>query len=79
MLRPCRRYNIRDVWPDDRELYLPPISRPGWETIFGNLLGQALGLDLELVETEAPWVETGSFSLDVLATDTKNALGGAAP
>ena len=53
--------NIRDVWPDEAADFTP------WLGDNLRLLGQALGLDLELVETEAP---TGSFSLDVLATDT---------
>ena len=53
--------NIRDVWPDEAADFTP------WLGDNLHLLGQALGLDLELVETEAP---TGSFSLDVLATDT---------
>ena len=53
--------NIRDVWPDEAADFTP------WLGDNLHLLGQALGLDLELVETEAP---TGAFSLDVLATDT---------
>ena len=53
--------NIRDVWPDEAADFTP------WLGDNLHLLGQALGLDLELVETEAPM---GSFSLDVLATDT---------
>ena len=53
--------NIRAVWPDEAADFTP------WLGDNLHLLGQALGLDLELVETEAP---TGSFSLDVLATDT---------
>ena len=53
--------NIRDVWPDEAADFTP------WLGDNLHLLGQALGLDLELVETEAA---TGSFSLDVLATDT---------
>ena len=53
--------NIRDVWPDEAADFTP------WLGDNLHLLGQALGLDLELVEIEVP---TGSFSLDVLATDT---------
>lgn len=53
--------NIRDVWPDEAADFTP------WLGDNLHLLGQALGLDLELVETEAP---TGAFPLDVLATDT---------
>ena len=53
--------NIRDVWPDEAADFTP------WLGDNLHLLGQALGLGLGLVETEAP---TGSFSLDVLATDT---------
>lgn len=46
---------VRDVWRDEARDFTP------WLGANADLLGEALGLDLELVETEVP---VGSFSAD---------------
>ena len=55
------RVDLREVWKDEAANFTPWLA----ENI--SRLGEALGLDLELQETEAP---VGGYSLDLLATDT---------
>ena len=52
--------NLRETWPNEAQHFTPWLAK--------NLeqLGDALGMDLELQETEAA---VGGYSLDVLATD----------
>ncbi len=57
------RVDLREVWKDEAANFTPWLA----ENI--SRLGEALGLDLELQETEAP---VGGYSLDVLATDNSN-------
>ena len=57
------RVDLREVWKDEVANFTPWLA----ENI--SRLGEALGLDLELQETEAP---VGGYSLDVLATDNSN-------
>ena len=54
------KVNIREVWPTEPGHFTPWLGK--------NLdkLGVELGLELELVDTEAP---VGSYSLDILARD----------
>ena len=55
------RVDLREVWPNEAADFTPWLA----ENI--SRLGQALGIDLELQETEAA---VGGYSLDLLATDT---------
>ena len=55
------RVDLREVWPNEAVDFTPWLA----ENI--SRLGQALGIDLELQETEAA---VGGYSLDLLATDT---------
>ena len=59
-LASIERIELREVWKDEAANFTPWLA----ENI--SRLGEALGLDLELQETEAA---VGSYSLDVLATD----------
>lgn len=55
--------DLRDVWPREAAEFTPWLAR--------NLaaLGDAIGVELELKETEAP---VGAFALDVLATEVNS-------
>ena len=55
--------DLREVWPHEAQDFTP------WLSANLDKLGEALGLDLELHESEAP---VGPFSLDVLAHDRGN-------
>lgn len=52
--------DLRHAWPNEAQDFTPWLA----ENIAD--LGEALGMDLELQQTEAP---VGSYSLDILATD----------
>lgn len=54
------RIDLREVWPHEADDFTPWLA----ENI--TRLGEALGLDLELQDTEA---SVGGYSLDLLATD----------
>ena len=54
------RVNLRDVWPKEATDFTP------WLASNLPALGEALGMDLELQQKEAP---VGEFSLDLLARD----------
>ena len=54
------RVDLRQAWPNEAQDFTPWLA----ENIAD--LGEALGMDLELQQTEAP---VGSYSLDILATD----------
>lgn len=55
--------DVREIWPNEAEDFTPWLARE--ENI--ALLGLALGLELEVENTE---VAAGSFSADILARDT---------
>jgi len=55
-----RRLNPRDIWPSESSDFTPWLA----ENI--DRLGEALGMDLEVTETEAA---VGEFSVDILAKD----------
>ena len=57
--------NVRDVWEHEAHNFTPWLA--------GNItqLGEALNMDLELVQQEA---QVGDFSLDILATDGSGAM-----
>ena len=55
--------DIRTVWPNEAADFTP------WLADNLDLLGEELGLDLELDRTEAP---VGNFSLDILARDANS-------
>ena len=54
------RVNLRDVWSNEAAGFTP------WLQKNIDQLGEALGMDLEVDEREAP---VGAFSLDLLARD----------
>ncbi len=54
------KVNPREVWPREDKDFTPWLA----ENI--DVLGEALGMDLELTDSEAA---VGSFSLDLLAKD----------
>lgn len=54
---------LRDLWPDEARSFTPWLAQP--ENL--ALLGDALGIDLELVRTER---EVGSFYADIVCRDT---------
>lgn len=59
-LASIERVDLREVWPNEAANFTPWLA----ENI--SRLGEALGLDLELQDTEAA---VGGYSLDILATD----------
>ena len=59
-LAKIERVNLREAWPNEAQHFTP------WLAENLSALGEALGMDLELQETEA---SVGGYSLDILATD----------
>ena len=59
-LAKIERVDLRDAWPNEAQDFTP------WLADNIEALGEALGMDLEIQQTEAP---VGGYSLDVLATD----------
>ncbi len=59
-LSSIERVDLRNVWPNEAADFTP------WLAANITSLGDALGLDLVLQDTEAP---VGGYSLDILATD----------
>ena len=59
-LAKIERVDLREAWPNEARDFTPWLAENIAE------LGEALGMDLELQETEAA---VGGYSLDVLATD----------
>ncbi len=55
--------DLREAWPNEAQNFTPWLAENIAE------LGEALGMDLELYQTEAP---VGGYSLDILATDVNN-------
>ena len=64
-IRKLERLNIREVWSNESQDFTP------WLAENLDELGDVLGIELELDDTEVP---VGRYSLDILAMDT---LGGA--
>lgn len=54
--------DLRKIWLDEARDFTPGLSKE--ENL--EILGNEVGLDIELIETEA---KTGSFSTDILAKD----------
>jgi hypothetical protein len=59
-LAKIERIDLREAWPNEAQNFTPWLAENITE------LGEALGMDLELQQTEAP---VGGYSLDILATD----------
>ena len=59
-LAKIERVDLREAWPNEAQDFTP------WLAQNIDELGEALGMDLELTQTEAA---VGGYSLDVLATD----------
>jgi hypothetical protein len=59
-LAKIERVDLREAWPNEAQNFTPWLA----ENI--DELGEALGMDLEVEQTEAP---VGGYSLDILATD----------
>ncbi len=59
-LAKIERVDLREAWPNEAQHFTP------WLAENLSALGEALGMDLELQETEA---SVGGYSLDILATD----------
>ena len=59
--------NLRDIWPNESLHFTPWLSKNL------DLLGDALGLKLELVQTEAP-VGGPPYSCDILAKEVKTGV-----
>jgi hypothetical protein len=59
-LAKIERVDLREAWPNEAQHFTP------WLAENLSALGEALGMDLELQETEA---SVGGYSLDLLATD----------
>lgn len=57
------RIDIREVWPDEKSDFTP------WLANNLDTLGDELGVELELVQTEAP---VGNYYLDILAQDVNS-------
>ena len=55
--------NLRNIWPNEAHDFTPWLAED--ENL--NLLGEAIGLSLECIETESP---VGSYSLDILAENS---------
>ena len=61
-LAKIERVQLRNAWQNEARDFTP------WLAANIAELGEALGMDLEIVQTEAP---VGGYSLDILATDRK--------
>lgn len=59
-LAKIERVDLREAWPNEAQNFTPWLAENIAE------LAEALGMDLELQQTEAP---VGGYSLDILATD----------
>ncbi len=59
-LAKIERVDLREAWPNEAQNFTPWLAENIAE------LGEALGMDLELQQVEAP---VGGYSLDILATD----------